>query len=71
MENLQNNQNSSSLAFVTNRNDVAFNPLSPEGGEFSPPLEKTYFRKADISDLLNEILKTESSSEWLPILAMY
>ena len=47
------------------------NPLSPEGGEFSPPLEKMCFSKADFSDLLKEILKTESTSELPQILARF
>ena len=44
---------------------------SPRGGEFSPPLEKTWFSKADFSDLLKENLKTDSTSEWPQILAIY
>ena len=43
----------------------------PRGGDFSPPLEKMCFSKADFSDLLKETLKTDSTSEWPPILAIY
>ena len=43
----------------------------PRGGEFSPPLEKMCFSKADFSDLLKEILKTESTSELPQILARF
>ena len=47
------------------------NPLSPEGGWIFTPLEKTCFSKADFSDLLKEVLKAVSTSEWPLILAIY
>jgi len=44
---------------------------SPRGGEFSPPLEKTCFSKADFSYLLKETLETESISDWPQIFVIY
>ena len=41
------------------------------GVEFSPLLEETLLSKAHFSDLLKEILKIESTSEWPLILAIY
>ena len=36
-----------------------------------PPLEKMCCPKADFADLLKEILKTDSTSEWPLMLATY